>query len=67
MADEQHDNDNVRHPALQSRSAEIVLEEASPGEPEKWSLDEAIAWLDNQSFETEGDSTAIVRQMRDAR
>ena len=38
-----------------------------PQEPGKLTVAEALAWLDTQIFATEGDSTEIVREMRDAR
>ena len=38
-----------------------------PQETGKSTVAEALAWLDTQIFATEGDSTEIVREMRDAR
>ena len=37
-----------------------------PQEPGKLTVAEALAWLDTQTFATKGDSTEIVREMRDA-
>ena len=33
---------------------------------EKWTVEEAIAWLDTQTWQSETDSTAFIRRMRDA-
>ena len=33
---------------------------------EKWTVDEAIAWLETQTWESETDSTEFIRRMRDA-
>ena len=38
-----------------------------PQETGKSTVAEAPAWLDTRTFATEGDSTEIVREMRDAR
>ena len=35
-------------------------------EGEKWTVDEAIAWLETQTWESETDSTEFIRRMRDA-
>ena len=43
-----------------------VGENPEPAEP-KLTVAEALAWLEAQTFATEGDSTEIVREMRDAR
>ena len=57
---------------IRPRGAQVDVIEVSAGEnpaPEepKLTVAEALAWLDDQTFATEGDSTEIVREMRDAR
>ena len=42
--------------------AEPILQELG-----KLTVAETLAWLDTQTFGTKGDSTEIVREMRDAR
>lgn len=37
-----------------------------PRNGEKWTVDEAIAWLETQTWGSETDSTAFIRRMRDA-
>lgn len=37
-----------------------------PQNGEKWTVDEAIAWLDTQTWQSETDSTEFIRRMRDA-
>ena len=37
-----------------------------PQNGENWTVDEAIAWLETQTWESETDSTAFIRRMRDA-
>ena len=36
-----------------------------PQNGEKWTVDEAIAWLDTQTWQSDTDSTAFIRRMRD--
>ena len=57
---------------IRTRGTQVDVIEVSAGEnpaPEepKLTVAEALAWLDDQTFATEGDSTEIVREMRDAR
>ena len=47
--------------------AETEPAESPLGQPGKWSVDEALAWLDTLPFETEDDSTEIIRKLRDGR
>ena len=37
-----------------------------PQNGEKWTMEEAIAWLDTQTWQSETDSTEFIRRMRDA-
>lgn len=35
-------------------------------EGEKWTMDEVLDWLNTQTWQSETDSTAFIRRMRDA-
>ena len=37
-----------------------------PQNGEKWTVEESIAWLETQTWQSETDSTAFIRRMRDA-
>ena len=64
--------EEVAHPEEGQPEPEKVLPpERSTAPPwpqngEKWTVDESIAWLETQTWQSETDSTAFIRRMRDA-
>lgn len=59
--------DEIRSGGAQVDVIEVSVGENLSPEEAKLTVAEALAWLDDQTFATEGDSTEIVREMRDAR
>ena len=67
MADRQQEPDNSSKPSLRDEFAETALEESPDVEYRKLSVNEALELLDKMCFSTDGDSTEIIRELRDAR
>ena len=66
-----HPRGDVRPEEVQPEPERVSGLELPPPPPwpqngEKWTVDEAIAWLDTQTWQSETDSTEFIRRMRDA-